>query len=135
MDYKSYYLNQAGQGLPYFQGVSYQRGYGLGGIFRNIFRWVMPIVKEHALPTVKTFGKELIKSVTNIANDSLNGHDFKDSAKKHIVETVKNTLNNIHKGDGLILKPGITINSNKRKLKRKKKSNSKYRNLDIFDQK
>ena len=36
MDYRSYYQNQSGSGYPVFQGVKYQRGYGLGNIFRGL---------------------------------------------------------------------------------------------------
>ena len=60
MDYKNYYLIQAGGGPPYFQGKQNQKGYGLGGIFRNIFRWIMPIIKENAIPVAKNLGKQFV---------------------------------------------------------------------------
>ncbi|CAF1037516.1 unnamed protein product [Brachionus calyciflorus] len=77
---KEYYLKQAG--LPYFQGSLYQKGYGLGGIFRRIFKYIMPIVRKNAIPAVKTVGKELLKSAANVVNDSLSGEDLKSSLKK-----------------------------------------------------
>lgn len=136
MDFKSYYLNQAGNGLPYFTGSPYQKGYGLGGIFRNIFKWIMPLVREHALPIAKTVGKEILRGATNVAQDTLNGETMSRSTKKRMKETFRNISENIHEGEGLILKPGLSINMSKRKsvsLKRKKKS--KNRKLDIFDKK
>ena len=36
MDFKTYYLNQAGNGLPNFQGSPYQRGYGFLERFLDI---------------------------------------------------------------------------------------------------
>ena len=43
--YEEYYLNQAklkGGNLPAFHSARFQRGYGLGSIFKGLFRWVMP---------------------------------------------------------------------------------------------
>jgi len=30
--YEDYYVNQAGNGMPFFAGVQHQKGYGLGGV-------------------------------------------------------------------------------------------------------
>lgn len=135
MDFKSYYLNQAGNGLPYFVGSPYQKGYGLGGIFRNIFKWIMPIVREHALPVAKTVGKELLRTATNVAQDSLNGEEIAQSTKKRLKETLKNISTKIHEGEGFKLKPGLTIKPKKRKSVLKQKKKVKKRILDIFDKK
>ncbi|CAF0995969.1 unnamed protein product [Brachionus calyciflorus] len=100
---------QIGSGLPYFQGSLYQKGYGLGGIFRRIFKYIMPIVRENAIPAVKTVGKELLKSAANVVNDSLSGHDLKSSAKRRLSESIKNISDRInpHEGEGLALRPNI----------------------------
>lgn len=133
MNFKEYYIKQAGGGLPYFQGSPYQRGYGLGGIFRNIFKWIMPIVKEHAIPVAKNVGKELLRTATNIAKDTLDGEDMGVSAKRRFKETINNISSQIHQGDGLVLKPGLGIN--RRKKSTKKQNRKKKRKLDIFDKK
>ena len=136
MDFKAYYLNQALNGLPSFQGSPYQRRYGLGGIYLKIFRY---IVKEHALPVAKNLGKDLLKTATNVANDAINGEDVGESAKKRFRETLKNYSDKIgfHEGQGLKLKPGLTINSHKKNKKsfNKQKKKIKKRILDIFDRK
>ena len=132
MDFKSYYLNQAGNGLPYFVGSPYQKGYGLGGIFRNIFKWIMPIVREHALPVAKSVGKELLRTATNVAQDTLNGEEFGQSTKKRLKESFKNISSKMHQGEGLKLKPGLSIKRVKSVSKNKK---IKKRKLDIFDKK
>ena len=38
MNYEDYYLNQSGSGIPVFMGARYQKGSGLGNIFRSFFR-------------------------------------------------------------------------------------------------
>ena len=132
MDFKSYYLNQAGNGLPYFVGSPYQKGYGLGGVFRNIFKWIMPIMRDHALPVAKSVGKELLRTATNVAQDTLNGEEFGQSSKKRLKESFKNISDRIHKGEGLKLIPGLSIKRVKSVSKKKK---VKKRKLDIFDKK
>ena len=66
MDYQQYYTNQAGSGYPVFHGTRFQRGYGLGNIFRGLIRWITPIIKTHALPEIaagsKEIGREAIKN-------------------------------------------------------------------------
>ena len=133
MDFKSYYINQAGNGLPYFSGSPYQRGYGLGGVFRNIFKWIMPIVGQHALPVAKSVGKELLRTATNIAQDTLDGEEIGTSTKKRLRESIKNISEKIHQGQGLKLKPGLSIKPSKRKSVLYKNKKAKKRKLDIFD--
>ena len=94
----------------------------------------MPIVREHALPVAKSVGKEFLRTATNVALDTLDGQDFGNSAKNRIKESINNLSNRMHKGEGLILKPGLGINRGKRK-KHLKKHKKKKRKLDIFDKK
>ena len=58
--YEEYYLNQAkqnGGNLPAFHGARFQQGYGLGSIFKGLFRWVMPHLQQGA----KVLGKKRYK--------------------------------------------------------------------------
>ena len=141
MDYKNYYENQAGSGVgTVFHGSRYQKGHGLGNIFRSFIKWVVPIFKTHAVPLIKrgaqTLGSEAIRTATNVANDTLNGKTFEESAKERVRESISNlsekALSAIQSGSG------------KRKRKRNKKSKttkttficktlSKKRRRDIFD--
>lgn len=134
MDFSNYYASQAKQNLPVFRGASYQRGFGFGNVFRRFFRWVVPILKENALPVIKNLGKETLKSAINVANDTLEGQDFKTSAKSHL----KNSLNNISKkyGAGTKRKKGVykahkTLKKPSKSVRFKK--STKKRRLDIFD--
>ncbi|CAH3181869.1 unnamed protein product [Porites lobata] len=57
--YEQYYVNQAkqkGGNLPAFHGARFQNGYGLGSIFRGLFRWAMPHLQQGA----KVIGKKAL---------------------------------------------------------------------------
>ena len=94
----------------------------------------MPIVKEHALPVAKTVGKEFLRTATKVAKDTLNGEDIGQSTKKRFKETIEN-FSKLHQGEGLILKPGLSINTRRKKKNSNRKKKKKTRILDIFDKK
>lgn len=135
MNYKEYFINQAsksqyGGNIKTFRGTSYQSGHGLGGLFntlRNSFSWLLPILKTHALPALKSgaevVGRELIKTATNIATDKISGKDLKESFETRATEGI----NNISKSAQKVLSGG------KRKINKIKKFLDKKRKLDIFD--
>jgi hypothetical protein len=60
-------------GLPF-----HTRGGGLGSIFRNILRMLMPIAKS----AVKASGKEALSTVARIASDVVAGESFPESVEK-----------------------------------------------------
>ena len=79
--YEEYYLNQAkqkGGNLPAFHGALFQRGYGLGSIFRGLFRWAMPHLKQGA----KMLGKKAVQTGVNVAQDVLAGENLKTAVKR-----------------------------------------------------
>ena len=78
--YQYYYLNQIGNGGPYFSGV-FQNGYDLDGIFSNLAKSIMPLIKSGA----KTIGKQALKGGLGLASYVLAGKD----AKKAAVERAK----------------------------------------------
>lgn len=137
MDFNSYYINQA-NGYPVFRGASFQRGYGLGNVFRRFMSWAIPLFKEYGLPLVKSMGKEIVTNAASVANDAIEGKNIKESAKEKIIDSLEKLKQ--QKGSGLKKK---TSNLNKkseeqktktkkRRKKQKQKSNKK-RKLDIFD--
>ncbi len=66
--YISYYMNQAGGELPGFVGTSTQYGHGLGGIFRNLFRMAVPLLKRGfnlAKPHLKTAATNIVGDVVS----------------------------------------------------------------------
>jgi hypothetical protein len=88
MDFNNYYSAQAKETIPVFRGAPYQKGSGFGSVFKKIFRWIIPIMKEHALPIVKSVGKEALKSAVNIANDTIDGKDFTTSSKEQVKKSL-----------------------------------------------
>lgn len=98
MDFEKYYNTQATEKLPVFKGSRYQRGFGFGNVFRKLFRWIVPIVKENATPILKNMGKSAIKTAVNIASDTLEGQNFRTSAKGRIKESLKNLGDQYGKG-------------------------------------
>ena len=52
--YMNYYREQAGHGLPGFQGARFQRGQGLGSMFKGLLRLATPLLKKGAVALGKT---------------------------------------------------------------------------------
>lgn len=118
MDWNKYYIDQAGNGsnYDYFRGNVYQKGYGLGGTFKKFFKWIIPIFKTHAVPSVKSglrhVGKEAASTVAKIATDIVAGKNFKDSAKANVTDSIDNLKNSfINNLDGKGLKRTSKINN------------------------
>ena len=79
--YEQYYVNQAkqkGGSLPAFHGARFQHGYGLGSIFRGLFRWAMPHLQQGA----KVIGKKALQTGVNVVQDVLDGDNIKTAVHK-----------------------------------------------------
>ncbi len=76
--YTSYYINQVESGLPGFQGIRYQKGYGFfGRLFSNT---ILPFVKT-LLPKL---GQKAIPSALGLAEDIISGENVGRSALKRL---------------------------------------------------
>ncbi len=88
--YVRYYLEQQqGRGISVFRGSPWQMGhgqmgYGLGGLFRNLARSVMPMAKSGA----KTLGNIALSSGKNLLDDVLAEKNVKEAEKARAVEAV-----------------------------------------------
>jgi len=84
---------------------------------------------------LKTVGKTLIKGTSNFAEDTLEGKNIKDSAKRRFEES----LNELSDKAGIMKGNGYSRSINKRKNKERnhirKKIKKNKRNIDIFDKK
>ena len=122
---------QKGYGLG--KRFGHQTGYGFGGLFSKIFNFVRPYLlkaKDHALPLLKsgveTVGKEMVKSVAEIAKDVIEGKNLKESAKHHLNKTVDTLATQAEQK--------MTGNGYKRgHISKKFSVKKKKRILDIFD--
>lgn len=114
-----------------YRGTAYQQGYGLGGTFRKFFKWIVPIFKKHALPTIesgmKEVGRTALNTAAEFAKDVASGRNVKEAASARIntaVDSLKEQVENHLEGRGI-----------KRKKKFKKfvilKKKADYK--DIFD--
>ena len=96
--YEQYYLNQAGHGYnPVFAGSRMQRGHGLGSIFSGLFKAATPLLKRGA----KALGKQALSTGMELANDLLEGRNFKTAAKSRLKKAgsslMKDAVNSIKK--------------------------------------
>jgi hypothetical protein len=116
-----------------FQGTKYQRGYGFGNIFKKLFKWVMPIFEQKAVPILKTVGKTILKGTTNFAEDAIDGKNVKESAKRRFEESLDELSDKagVMRGNGF-KRP---INKKRKITTNKKKKNKEKRDFDIFDKK
>ena len=80
--FQDYYAHQSGNGLNYYEGKTFQRGYGFGGLFRSFFRAAVPILKSGA----KAVGKQLFHSGVDVMNDLSQGENVKVAVKRRLKE-------------------------------------------------
>jgi hypothetical protein len=123
-EYIDYYKNQAGGGLPVFEGWQYQRGHGffgdqrgqgfLGDSARFFFNSILKPAGEYLLPKVVNTGKR-------IGSDIMNGKDVMDSITKNLGQTAGEILND---GVGRVRK-FIQTDNGKRRRRRAKKNATK----------
>ena len=79
--YQEYYLNQAkqkGGNFPAFHGARFQRGYGLGSMFKGLFRWALPHLQQGA----KVLGKKALQTGVQVATRCVNWRKRYNSNKK-----------------------------------------------------
>ncbi|GIY06030.1 uncharacterized protein CDAR_24611 [Caerostris darwini] len=72
-------------GFDLGDGISFQREYGLGGVFRRLFRAALPFLVRGG----KVVGKEDLVTGTKVINDVLSGKDLETAAKNRNKEAGK----------------------------------------------
>jgi hypothetical protein len=70
-------MQAGGGGYNIFQGTQYQRGAGIGALFKSLLRFLIPITKNvgHAV------GRQGLESGTKILSSVLEGKQFKEALK------------------------------------------------------
>ena len=121
-------INHTGGSIPVFRGARMQRGYGLGGMLKGLFKSAMPIFKQGG----KLIGKRALQSGINIAQNVMKGNRLGDASTaelKRITNQIKPPIRSKKKKVSTTHKRKSggrpTIISNK--TKRRKRS------PDIFD--
>ena len=95
--YEDYYLNQAkqkGGNLPAFHGSRFQQGYGLGSIFKGLFRWAMPHLQQGA----KVLGKKALQTGAHVAQDVLAGDHVNTALAKRSREAIGDLVSQAGRG-------------------------------------
>jgi hypothetical protein len=81
-------------GMPIYYGARYQKGMGLGSMIKNFFRWIMPVVKTHAVPILKDAakyeGSEALKSATSLTTDAHVGIKINETFIEHAKDVMEN---------------------------------------------
>lgn len=107
MDFTQYYTDQA-NGLQGYSGSRFQKGHGIGSMFKSIARWIIPIIKNYAEPMIQNAIKggvqEISTGVSKFNEDIQSEKDIKESASKRFKETVDNIKKKIQKGSGKRIK-------------------------------
>jgi len=80
MDFDNYYVHQSGTGLSGFEGLRYHQ---VGGsFFGRLFRGAI-------LPLLKYVGKKAVKTGVNVADDMLDGKNYKEAIKGNLKDVAK----------------------------------------------
>ena len=65
---KDHFLRQQrGGNIAGFRGARFQRGYGIGGIFKSLARYAIPLFKQGA----KVVCKRALQTATEVGQDAL----------------------------------------------------------------
>ena len=65
--YRATRVHQRGYGI--YRGRALQRGHGLGGIFKGLFRMAAPLLKKAGKKALRTVGKRALKAGANALTD------------------------------------------------------------------
>ncbi len=118
------YFAQSGKGaISVFQGQRYQRGSGIGSIFKGLLRFILPIAKSAG----QTLGKQALKTGARIATDVAEGRNFGEALAQHGAEGVEEAVKKIttrkrkaepQKGKGIGKAPKVAKTINRRGVKK-----------------
>ena len=129
-------MMQYGEGLPVFMGARRQRGYGLGGVFANLFRSAVPMLKKGAL----ALGKQALATTGQVIGDVVQGKSLKESVKargkqsgkKLLKEGMTSVMRAMHGNKRKVMdeEPLIPQKTRKGNTSLRRKKNKKARKLD-----
>ena len=88
-------------GYNVFRGVPFQRGSGLGSVFRSFLRYLIPIGKQIGLAV----GHEGLRTGNRVLSSVLEGKDLKDTLVSESKAGIKNLLDKASMVFGLHLSP------------------------------
>ena len=107
------------------EGLTINRGHGIGSIFSRLFRSIFPVLKRVA-PVI---GKKALQTGIDIVSNVSTSLSLKESAKNRVTDTLKEGISsfiptgNAQSGSGF---------RRKRKRSKKPKTSRKKKSKDIF---
>ncbi len=82
---------------PVYRGIRQQRGHGIGGLFRGLFRTIAPMLKTGLKKGLTHLGKRALTAGANVLSDiSENNTPIKEAFKKQ-AKTELRALNHINR--------------------------------------
>ena len=98
---KDHFLRQRrGGNIAGFRGARFQRGYGIGSIFKSLARYAIPLFKQGA----KVVGKRALQAAIEVGQDLLQGKNvkeaFKSRGKQAASDIAKNAAKKVMTGKG-----------------------------------
>ena len=113
--YVDYYANQAGSGIPGYQGARFQRGQGF---FGNVFRSAI-------LPLLKYLGKSAVSTGAQVATDALTGENVLQSLKTRGKAAAQNIASDASNRAMRFAQTGTGRRRKRKKPKKVKKNKTK----------
>lgn len=104
-----------------FKGARWQRGYGLGSIFRSVIRGAIPLLKSRV-------GKSIMKAGVGLAGDAVKGRNMKQALRNRFTQGIGDIMDT---GNGKKQKRGKRLLKAARSGGRSKRPR-KARHGDIF---
>lgn len=106
IDWSNYFntkVRQAGAGKnsgsgPFFVGMPYQRGAGVGSFFRRIIRFLLPLMGEAG----REIGREGISTGVRVLGDLAEGKPLRNSVVNGASEGLKNMVRRANPNEGLV---------------------------------
>lgn len=89
---------QSGAGGPYFVGVPYQRGAGIGSLFRRLMRLLLPVITNAG----KELTKESISTGVKVLSEIADGKNVRDSLVGGTGDALKNIVRRTDPSTGLV---------------------------------
>ena len=122
-----------------YRNSPYQRGAGLGSLFRSLWRLVLPIAKSVG----KSVGKQALKTGVQVADDVLAGQNLEQAVKRRGAAGAKKMLKQATKavgknqrggGLGAKKKRATTLINRGRSRTKKPAKKRKLTKIDVFGQ-
>ena len=134
--YKPRRFQYGGTQFPVYRGLRQQRGHGIGGLFRGLFRTIAPMLKTGLKKGLTHVGRRALTAGANaLADISENNTSIKDAFKKQAKSELAalNPINRIR--DSLISNSPVKTRkraaSEKRSTTKTKRKKAKFSKLTL----